>query len=111
MISIYDIDKYFIRNISYSNIIIKKIIFIFVISVSQWYQFFTLNCVIISELTIKIIIAMEKITVCEIFNQVDDKYYTLYVKWFNSYLKIMLLESKILPLIGEVSSQIEKKKN
>lgn len=54
---------------------------------------------------------MEKITVCEIFNQVDDKYYTLYVKWFNSYLKIMLLESKILPLIGEVSSQIEKKKN
>ncbi|XP_006609553.1 DNA repair protein xrcc4-like [Apis dorsata] len=48
---------------------------------------------------------MEKITVCEIFNQVDDKYYTLYVKWFNSYLKIMLLESKILPLIGEMNTK------
>lgn len=48
---------------------------------------------------------MAKITVCEIFNQIDDKYYTLYVEWFNSHLKIMLLESKILPLIGEMNTK------
>ncbi|CAK9832885.1 hypothetical protein ANTRET_LOCUS9649 [Anthophora retusa] len=43
-----------------------------------------------------------KVTACEIFNQVDSKYYTLYTEWFNSHFKVILLEPTISPLYGEM---------
>ncbi|OAD58192.1 hypothetical protein WN48_11355 [Eufriesea mexicana] len=46
---------------------------------------------------------MTKITACEIFDHMENKYYTLYVEWFNSYFKVILLESTMLPLSGEMN--------
>ncbi|KOX71648.1 DNA repair protein XRCC4 [Melipona quadrifasciata] len=46
---------------------------------------------------------MTEVTAYEIFNKIDNKNYTLYVEWFNLCLKIMLLNSTIPPLTGEVS--------
>lgn len=54
---------------------------------------------------------MTKITACKIFNQIDNKYYTLYVEWFNLHFKVMLLNSIMSPLTGEVSSQIKEIQN
>ena len=54
---------------------------------------------------------MTEVTAYEIFNKIDNKNYTLYVEWFNLCLKIMLLNSTIPPLTGEVSVQVGKARN
>ncbi|KOC63529.1 hypothetical protein WH47_02925 [Habropoda laboriosa] len=46
---------------------------------------------------------MIKVTAREIFNQVDNKCHTLYIEWFNSHFKVMLLKSTVSPLYGEMS--------
>ncbi|XP_026673843.1 DNA repair protein XRCC4-like [Ceratina calcarata] len=46
---------------------------------------------------------MSRITGCEIFNQNDDKY-MLYAEWYDSYFKIILMETAGKPLIGEMST-------
>ncbi|XP_076749864.1 uncharacterized protein LOC143422814 [Xylocopa sonorina] len=48
---------------------------------------------------------MTEVTGCEILNQVDNKFYTLYVEWFNSHFKLMLLEPTIPPLCGEMDTK------
>lgn len=48
---------------------------------------------------------MSWITGCEIFNQNDQKYYMLYTEWYDSYFKIMLLESATKPLTGEMNTK------
>ncbi|XP_060814477.1 DNA repair protein XRCC4-like [Bombus pascuorum] len=48
---------------------------------------------------------MTKITACEIFNQIDNKYYTLHVEWFNLHFKVMLLNSTMSPLTGEMNTK------
>lgn len=48
---------------------------------------------------------MSRITGCEIFNQNDQKYYMLYTEWYDSYFKIMLLESAVKLLVGEMSTK------
>ncbi|KAF3423186.1 hypothetical protein E2986_02943 [Frieseomelitta varia] len=48
---------------------------------------------------------MTEVTAYEIFNKIDNKNYTLYVEWFHLCLKIMLLNSTIPPLTGEMDSE------
>ncbi|XP_043589952.1 DNA repair protein XRCC4-like [Bombus pyrosoma] len=48
---------------------------------------------------------MTKITACKIFNQIDNKYYTLHVEWFNLHFKVMLLNSTMSPLTGEMNAK------
>ncbi|XP_031828772.2 uncharacterized protein LOC116425332 isoform X1 [Nomia melanderi] len=48
---------------------------------------------------------MTKINTCEIFNEIDKKYYTLYIEWFNSYFKVTLLEPTMLPLNGKMDTK------
>ncbi|KAK1117738.1 hypothetical protein K0M31_015679 [Melipona bicolor] len=48
---------------------------------------------------------MTEVTAYEIFNKIDNKNYTLYVEWFNLCLKIMLLNSTIPPLTGEMDTE------
>ncbi|KZC07185.1 PREDICTED: DNA repair protein XRCC4-like [Dufourea novaeangliae] len=45
---------------------------------------------------------MTKIIGRELFNQIDKKYYTLYVEWLESYFKVILLEPTMLPLCGKM---------
>ncbi|XP_076245281.1 DNA repair protein XRCC4 [Calliopsis andreniformis] len=48
---------------------------------------------------------MTEIHTSEIFNQIDEKYFTLYIEWFESCFKIMLLESTVTPLSGEMNTK------
>ena len=48
---------------------------------------------------------MTNVTACEIFNQADEKYFTLYAEWFESHFKVMLLESTSTPLGGKMNTK------
>ena len=48
---------------------------------------------------------MTNVTACEIFNQADEKYFTLYAEWFESHFKVMLLESTSTPLGGKMNTE------
>lgn len=48
---------------------------------------------------------MTEVTAYEIFNKIDNKNYTLYAEWFNLCFKIMLLNSTIPPLTGEMDTE------
>ena len=48
---------------------------------------------------------MTNVTACEIFNQADKKYFTLYTEWFESHFKVMLLESTSTPLGGKMNAK------
>lgn len=46
---------------------------------------------------------MTELNTCEIVNEVDNKCFTVYVEWLNSHFKIILLESTMPPLSGEMN--------
>lgn len=50
---------------------------------------------------------MTNVTACEIFNEADKKYFTLYAEWFESHFKVMLLESTSTPLRGKVRTRLK----
>lgn len=50
---------------------------------------------------------MTNVTACEIFNEADKKYFTLYAEWFESHFKVMLLESTSTPLGGKVRNTLK----
>ena len=50
---------------------------------------------------------MTNVTACEIINQADKKYFTLYAEWFESHFKVMLLESTSTPLGGMVRTRLK----
>ncbi|XP_043250547.1 DNA repair protein XRCC4-like isoform X1 [Colletes gigas] len=47
---------------------------------------------------------MRKISTCEILNEIDKKYFRLYVEWLDlSHFKVILFEPSMPPLIGEMN--------
>lgn len=48
---------------------------------------------------------MTKVNTYEIFNQADDKFYTLHIEWLNSHFEVILLEPSILPLNGKMNTE------
>ncbi|XP_076280916.1 uncharacterized protein LOC143209323 [Lasioglossum baleicum] len=48
---------------------------------------------------------MTKVNTYEIFNQADDKFYTLYIEWLNVHFEVILLEPSMLPLNGKMDTE------